>query len=105
MIGEQRTRRRQYGSVGHGGELLSHECTRTLNFKPSQPGPRKDVPAMPFGYRYLRESEDAAGKILSDVSLNPAGARRGTNHPKRLAGFSRYRPGVLEARLHRWCIP
>src|ERR1039457_2930711 len=105
MIGEQRTRRRQYGSVGHGGELLSQECTRTLNFKPSQPGPRKDVPAMPLRYRYLRESEDAAGKVLSDVSLNPAGARRGTNQTKRLACFSRYRPGVLETRLDRCCVP
>ena len=73
--------------------MLSKECAGSLDFEPSHPCPRKDIAAVPFRDRDLRESKDAARKVLSDVPLDPASARDWANEP---AGFKRVMHAVMD---------
>src|SRR5260370_4800113 len=101
MVRDELSRWRQDLSCGQGGELLSYEGAGALDLKPSHPCPSKYVASVPFRNRYLRESEDAAREILSNVALYARCARGWPNQTEHFAGFARYRPGMLKARLHR----
>ena len=79
--------------------------TGPLDFEPAHISAGEDVAGRPGRDRYVGESINATGEILTDVVLDSAGPCRGTDQSERTGGFGRDCPRAFKSGLNRHGVP